>query len=469
MAATEQKLVWNPDNIRDIAESVGIAQLNEDAVRSLSAEVEYRVGQVITEAMRVMHQGKRTVLGTQDISQALKVLDVEPLYGYESTRPLRFGEASLGPGQPLFYIEDEEVDFEKLINAPLPKVPRDMSITAHWLAIEGVQPSIPQNPTTAEARASELVPKGPGANPALAALAGIDNVAFKPLVKHVVSKELILFFDKIRQAILDEDPDPDVATLRAAALESVRSDPGLHQLVPYFVEFVAEKITHCSNNLFILRRMMELISAIIDNKTLFIAPYVISLCPTILTCLTARHLGPEGQNLETLKDQFQLRDLAASLIGKISHKYAETSVQLRPRLTRTCLKYFLDPKHTLGGHYGAISALRTIGGPEVIRAILLPNIKPFSEHVIAKAIQERGAGDESVNMVLAALVKAVACLGEGSKESFLTNGNAMNGVISTGDTLAIEEFLGKEVGSRVVLMGDAGLNKAVLEAREKGK
>jgi transcription initiation factor TFIID subunit 6 len=103
--------------------------LNEEAVRALSQEVEYRVGQVIVEAMRFMYAGKRTVLGTQDISQALRVLDVEPLYGYESTRPLRFGEASLGPGQPLFYIEDEEIDFEKLINAPLPKVPRDMSFT----------------------------------------------------------------------------------------------------------------------------------------------------------------------------------------------------------------------------------------------------------------------------------------------------------------------------------------------------
>ena len=128
----EPKLVWNPDNVRDVAESVGISSLNEEAVRSLSQEVEYRVGQVIVEAMRFMHQGKRTVLGTQDISQALKVLDVEPLYGYESTRPLRFGEASLGPGQPLFYIEDEEVDFEKLINAPLPKVPRDISFTGKY-------------------------------------------------------------------------------------------------------------------------------------------------------------------------------------------------------------------------------------------------------------------------------------------------------------------------------------------------
>jgi hypothetical protein len=55
------------------------------------------------------------------------------LYGYDSTRPLKFGEASLGPGQPLFYVEDEEVDFEKLINAPLPKVPREVSFTGEWI------------------------------------------------------------------------------------------------------------------------------------------------------------------------------------------------------------------------------------------------------------------------------------------------------------------------------------------------
>jgi transcription initiation factor TFIID subunit 6 len=134
-SAPEQKLLWNVESIKDVAESVGISQLNEEALRCLSQDVEYRLGQVIVEALRFMRAASRTTLTVQDVSQALKVLDVEPLYGYDSTRPLRYGEASLGPGQPLFYIEDEEVDFEKLINAPLPKVPRDMSFTGTLMSI----------------------------------------------------------------------------------------------------------------------------------------------------------------------------------------------------------------------------------------------------------------------------------------------------------------------------------------------
>lgn len=275
-----------------------------------------------------------------------------------------------------------------------------------------------------------------------------------------MSKELILFFDKIRGAILDEEPDAEVVSLRESALESVRSDPGLHQLVPYFVQFVAEKVTHSLNNTFVLRQMMELTAAMIANKSLFIDPYVAALVPPVLTCLVGRNLGPE--NVDNLKDQFQLRDLAASLIGQISRKYAESSMQLRPRLARTCLKYFLDPSRSLGEHYGAINGLSTIGGPEAIRSILIPNIKPF-EYVLNKASSERGENDESVRMVVAAIMKAVTSITE-SSSSTLTNGT--NG--ASADAGVIEEFLGPVIGRRVVALGNHKLIKAILELREKG-
>lgn len=90
--------VWNPDNIRDWAEAVGIPNCDNDVVDALCGDVEFRISQILEEALKSMRHSKRNVLHTQDISIALRTLDIEPLYGYEATRPLRFGEASIGPG-----------------------------------------------------------------------------------------------------------------------------------------------------------------------------------------------------------------------------------------------------------------------------------------------------------------------------------------------------------------------------------
>lgn len=332
---------------------------------------------------------------------------------------------------------------------------------AHWLAVEGVQPSIPQNPTTAEARASELVPKGPGANPALAAMAGNDNPTIKPQVKHVVSKELILFFDKIRAAILDPDNDNDVINLRKSALESVHSDPGLHQLVPYFVQFVNEKVTHSMKGTFVLRQMMELTAAVIANKTLFVDPYIASLVPPILTCLLGRNLGPDNADDENVKEQYQLRDLAASLIGQLSHRYSKSNSELQARLCRTCLKYFLDPARSLGENYGAIVGIMAVGGPAAISSLVLPNLKAY-EYVITKAQNERGQNDASVRMLLAGILKAVTSIS--ATEARLLNGaNGAHG----DEALEVEAFLGSIIGGRVAGLGNSGLNKAILEVRDK--
>ena len=101
-------------------------------------------------------------------------------------------------------------------------------------------------------------------------MSGSDNVTVKPLVKHVLSKELQQYFEKVCSALLDETNND----YRVAALASVSSDPGLHQLVPYFVQFVAEKVTHNSRNLFVLTQVMELTHSMLNNRSLFIDPYV---------------------------------------------------------------------------------------------------------------------------------------------------------------------------------------------------
>ncbi|KAF2191941.1 Arf-domain-containing protein [Zopfia rhizophila CBS 207.26] len=461
--------VWNPDNVRDVAESVGIASLADNVVEELARDVDYRLAQVLEEALKFMRHGKRTTLSTQDVANALRVLNVEPLYGYEATRPLRFGEASIGPGQPLYYVEDEEVDFEKLINAPLPKVPREITFTAHWLAVEGVQPSIPQNPTAINH--ADLLPKGPNANPHLAAASGLDNVQIKAPVKHVLSKESQELFGKLTSALID-DTNPEWSN---AALASIQTDPGIHQLATYLILFFQEKITHSHKNLFILRQMMLATAALLNNPSIFLDPYIASMVPTVLTCCIAKHLGStthhpaSNASSETLNGtntngnshnplaHFELRDLAASILSLLCKKYTGSSSSLKTRIARSCLKNFLDPYKPLGTHYGALKALLQVGGPEGMRMLIMPNLKIYDD------ILKEAMGDESkkadAERVLALLLQAL----DGLERSKILVG--VNGV---GNLAGLRERLAEKVGyviaERVVGSGRSGVAQVVLDA-----
>lgn len=332
---------------------------------------------------------------------------------------------------------------------------------AHWLAIEGVQPTIPQNPTTAEARSQELVPKGPGANPALAALAGSDNVSFKPHVRHVISKELVMYFEKIQSAVLDDNPDDEVRQLRNAALQSVKSDPGLHQLVPYFVNFIANQVTHRLDDTFTLRQMMELTAALIANDNLYLDPYASPLSAPVLTCLMSRKLGAE-EGMDAVKEQYELRELSASILGSIAKSYGKSNTRLRPKLTRTCLRYLLDPSKPAAVLYGAVCGFSAAGGPEAVRVLLLPNLKSFDDMILRPMRERERVPEFEVKLLLGAIINAVKTIDK-------TDIGMMNGVhSSTTEHTAAEltEFLGETIGREVANLGSARLNRQVLAARE---
>lgn len=350
--------VYNHDSVKDVADSLGITNLSDDVAKTLAQDVEYRIHAIIQEASKFMRHAKRTTMRTSDISHALRVLNVEPLYGFAANNSVKYQEAPLAPGQPpLYYIEDEEVEFEKLINMPLPKVPREVTYTAHWLAIEGVQPAIPQNPPPIDTKAESTETNGAG-----------PEVTVKPLVKHVLSKELLLYFERIGKAVLDESND----TLRTAAVASLRNDPGLHQLLPYFVQFIAEKVTHNLKSLFSLNMMLQMSSALLDNPNLFIEPYVHQMLPPILTCLIAKRLGDSDE----AQDHYDLRDLAASILGIMCDRHGEAYQTLRPRLTKTLLQAYLDNKEPFTTHYGAIIGLTRMGRA-VVRLLILPNASTY--------------------------------------------------------------------------------------------
>jgi transcription initiation factor TFIID subunit 6 len=440
--------LWNPDNIRDTGESIGLGHLSKEVIDNLARDVDFRISQILEHAFKFMRHAKRTTLHMDDIAQALRVLDIEPLFGYDSTRPLRFGEASIGPGQNIFYMDDDEVDFEKLINAPLPKVPREVSFTAHWLAVEGVQPSIAQNPSSSDARHQELLPKGPNANPSLAAVSGQDNAAVKPQVKHILSSEIQLYFERITTAILEERNEE----ARNAAFNSVRTDPGLHQLVPYFIQFIAEKVTHQSKDLFVLTQMLHLAHNLLQNKSLFIEAYISPLIPSILTCLTGKSIGSPSDPLNAV---IEVRDLAASLIIGIAKNHSKSSTTLKPRLARTLLKTFLNPNKSFGAHYGALIALQGLIGVDGIRGIVLPNLKVYD------VLLQEGLPDDSkkpeAEMVVLALLRLIDMCARDMIPWAQVNGQ-MNGQTAGPEVRReLVERVGGVIGNKVADSGDASM------------
>lgn len=183
---------------------------------------------------------------------------------------------------------------------------------------------------------------------------------------------------------------------------------------------------------------------------------VASLIPPVLTCAIGRQLGNGTEPLE----QFVLRDLAASLIGMIAKKYSHSSHTLKPRLARTFLKNFLDPGKPFGTHYGAIIGLHAIGGADVIRELVLPNL-PIYEIVLKDASSDEGLRKLESEKVIDVLLAVLKTLEDRKLPT-------MNGH-STEITEAREQQLAAKVGevlaARIVESGQIRLVNAILQTR----
>lgn len=345
------------DSIKVIAESVGIENLSNEVAVGLASDVEYRLREIIQEAIKFMRHSKREKMTTEDVNNALRLRNVETLYGFSGNEPLKFVKA-VGT-KDLFFIDDREIDFTEIIASPLPEAPRESSLSAHWLAVEGVQPAIPQNPTL-------QIETGDAALKRKRAAAAESDLQVRPIVKHTLSKELQLYYEKITKAV--KGTSEKVAT---AALNSLATDPGIQQLLPYFTQFISDEVTHNLHNLAYLKNLMRMVRALLQSNNLHIEPYLHQLMPPILTCLVGRRLC-ENPN----EDHWELRDYAASLVALICLRFGKAYTNLQPRITKTLINAFLDLSRPLTTHYGAIVGLSSLGH-YVTQLLILPNLKSY--------------------------------------------------------------------------------------------
>lgn len=240
-----------------------------------------------------MTHSRRQKLSVDDINAALKNRNMDPLYGFEPTEPLAFRAV---PNTGLFYVPNEELDIEAILQEPLPKAPQPMCLTSHWLAIDGVQPQIPQNPTIVDRNAiGEPVKDAPVATTAANKKDLQEDAEIKPLVKHVLSKELQLYYDTLISDLLDGSAEGLIEYSAGAlsAIAALKNDAGIQQLLPYFIQFVAETVPKSLASGLRLRMTMDVVCSLLHNEHLFIEPYLHQLMPPLLTCVVGKRLGEE--------------------------------------------------------------------------------------------------------------------------------------------------------------------------------
>ena len=179
------------------------------------------------------------------------------------------------------------------MRVPLPRPPIETHVTAHWLALDGVQPALPENPPPAlPAGAGGAATAATAAAPSTAAAAGGlqgdpgSGAAVRGVVAHVISKELQLYFEQITGMITREGPNgpPEI-------FESLATDAGLQPLAPYFTRWVAAEVGEHLEELPRLRGAVRAAAALLANPRLSLEHYLHQLMPALLTCLVAKRLS----------------------------------------------------------------------------------------------------------------------------------------------------------------------------------
>jgi transcription initiation factor TFIID subunit 6 len=223
----------------------------------------------------------------------------------------------------VYFLEDEEIDFDKALKEEVITVPPPVryagrlgfSLTnklysaltvspfpAHWLAIEGIQPLVPENPvpSSSEAKPATAGQGGPssprarkqGAAAAAPGTGAVPGGSPSTLVKHVLPRELQLYHDRLSAALVSGNERK-----RTAALSSLRSDAGLQALLPYLIRWIGETVVRVlkgegashvgddgsddeamfgSDELDRVKLdiMLDALKSMLDNNTLFVEPYV---------------------------------------------------------------------------------------------------------------------------------------------------------------------------------------------------
>nr|CDS29763.1 transcription initiation factor tfiid subunit 6 [Hymenolepis microstoma] len=350
-----------PDEFfKTCAEINAVTSLHSDGIARLQKHIHFATTALVQRTIRFMEQNRRGTPHLSDIESAAIAMGLEVPYGAASGEliPIRNNVRTV-PGTPcktLLIKKDEEVDVQSLLRRQINPVIYDVSLSAHWLAIEGVQPACPQNPSPAFLSKMQMIagtqthksiPPGQISGTLLAKTEsdsqanGDDKSRVDERTRNAVfldalhidrypseiSLEMMGFFRELTEGIVGANE-----SRRKDALENALVDTGIQPLVPHLIAFITEgvRMNSVHSNLAILIYLVRLAKCLIDNNNVCLKPYLQDLLPSIITCVLCRQVCAKPLS----DNHWALRDFSAKQLVSICTKYNTAQNLLLSRVSK---------------------------------------------------------------------------------------------------------------------------------------
>uniref|UniRef100_A0A6S8RS04 TAF6 C-terminal HEAT repeat domain-containing protein n=1 Tax=Ditylum brightwellii TaxID=49249 RepID=A0A6S8RS04_9STRA len=387
----------------------------EAAARStLSNLVEDHITSLVREAACVQRHAKRARFYQQSnerggrIRRRLHADDVNLALQWRGSEKLYATNAG-GIISPEGVSERNQVriDLNEYVRSEMStQPPNEIGLTVHWLAVDGIQPNVPQNPPLQETAAmvggpggrivhrvlddddenegSKRINNGYGRKGAASASTAIrtttaspSGVSIRQLLPRLLSEELQLYFTRITIAVERGTMDQ-----QAAALASVAKDAGTQELVPFFSRFVSRQILEMVGKTDTCRTLVRLADALISNPNLHLGLHLHQMLPALITCVVARRLSSRP-----FDDHWGLREEAARTLVKACNAFGDQYTALKARVIKTLCEA-MSPDKPLSTQYGGMAGL-SLFGPKTVDAFILPLAKGNWEKW-EKALESQG-------------------------------------------------------------------------------
>lgn len=264
----------------------------------------------------------------------------------------------------------------------LPPCPVRVSYGLHWLAIDGFQPPIPQNqPKFRKIASRESAIKEETDNIIT------EEVEVKPNAKHIISKELQLYYDNITKSLLSNDDK-----IIESCLESVQNDPVIQHLLPYLCVFIKKEIRSNISNIDIILRFIR---TIFNNSNIHIDNYLHHFIPSIISCIV---FNISGNDI----DHWKIREDGADLLNLLCEKFGDQYKNIRPRILKILVNSLLNLNMPLTTHYGCIIAILKI---EKNLKNIIPISKKYCKYLYSLAEQNENQTKKIEALKIISLLK----------------------------------------------------------------